>query len=126
MLYAAILAHYVADGHVPLHAVVNYDGQLTGQQGLHSRWEAELFERNRATLKIAPPPVAAGDQPARLHVRRRCWPATATPPNVLESDQKAAAGREFYDDAYFEAFAKGTLPVLEQRAERFDHAPWRR
>ena len=45
-LYAAVLAHYVADGHVPLHAVVNYDGQLTEQQGLHSRWETELFERN--------------------------------------------------------------------------------
>ena len=29
VLYAAILAHYVSDGHVPLHAVVNYDGQLT-------------------------------------------------------------------------------------------------
>ena len=36
-LYSAILAHYVADGHVPLHAVVNYDGQMTGQRGLHSR-----------------------------------------------------------------------------------------
>ena len=35
--------------------------------------------------------------------------------NVLESDTKAAAGREFYDDAYFEAFASGTLPVLERR-----------
>ena len=35
--------------------------------------------------------------------------------NVLESDKKAAEGREFYDDAYFEAFAAGTLPMLEQR-----------
>ena len=51
VLFSAILAHYVSDGHVPLHGVVNYDGQLTGQQGVHSRWEAELFERNRATLR---------------------------------------------------------------------------
>jgi len=34
---------------------------------------------------------------------------------VLESDQKAAAGREFYDDGYYEAFADRTLPVLERR-----------
>ena len=34
---------------------------------------------------------------------------------MLESDKKAAEGREFYDDAYFEAFAAGTLPTLEQR-----------
>ncbi len=68
-LYSAVLAHYVSDGHVPLHAVVNYDGQLTQQQGLHSRWESELFERNRATLKIAPPSIAERRQSARLHVR---------------------------------------------------------
>jgi hypothetical protein len=35
--------------------------------------------------------------------------------NVLDSDRKAAEGREFYDDAYFEAFAKGTLSTLERR-----------
>jgi hypothetical protein len=35
--------------------------------------------------------------------------------NVLAADKTAAAGREFYDDAYFEAFGKGTLPTLERR-----------
>ena len=34
---------------------------------------------------------------------------------VLEADQKAAEGREFYDDGYFEAFAAEQLAVLEQR-----------
>ena len=52
--YAAVLSHYVSDGHVPLHAVVNYDGQLTHQNGLHGRWEGELFERTRDRLTIAP------------------------------------------------------------------------
>jgi hypothetical protein len=52
--YAAILFHYVSDGHVPLHSVVNYDGQLTNQHGLHGRWESELVERNRAAITIAP------------------------------------------------------------------------
>jgi hypothetical protein len=36
-------------------------------------------------------------------------------PNVLDSDRKAAEGREFYDDAYFAAFATGTLSTLERR-----------
>ena len=35
-LYSAIVAHYVGDGHVPLHSVVNYDGQRTNQHG-HSQ-----------------------------------------------------------------------------------------
>ncbi len=34
---------------------------------------------------------------------------------VLAADQKAAAGREFYDDEYFAAFSTAALPGLEQR-----------
>ena len=52
--YAAVLAHYVSDGHVPLHSVVNYNGQRTNQIGIHSRWESELFDRTRTRLKLAP------------------------------------------------------------------------
>jgi hypothetical protein len=42
---AAILCHYVGDLHVPLHTTVNHDGQLTGQHGVHHRWETGLVER---------------------------------------------------------------------------------
>lgn len=38
------LGHYVADAHVPLHTTSNYDGQLTGQAGLHALWESRLPE----------------------------------------------------------------------------------
>jgi hypothetical protein len=41
----AILSHYVADIHVPLHATENHDGEATGQRGVHSRWETGLVER---------------------------------------------------------------------------------
>jgi hypothetical protein len=114
VLYSAILAHYVSDGHVPLHAVVNYNGQLTGQDGLHSRWESELFERNRATLKIAPNPIAPVSNP-REFMFTTLLASNRDAANVLDSDKAAAAGRDFYDDAYFEALAKGTLPTLERR-----------
>jgi hypothetical protein len=113
-LYAAGLTHYVSDGHVPLHAVVNYNGQLTNQTGLHSRWESELFERNRAKLKIAPPPMKPIANP-RDFMFETLLASNRAAANVLESDTRAAEGREFYDDAYFEAFAKGTLPILEKR-----------
>lgn len=114
VLYAAVLAHYVSDGHVPLHAVVNYNGQLTGQEGVHSRWEAELFERNRHNLTIAPPATKPIANP-RDFMFETLLASNRAAANVLESDRKAAAGREFYDDPYFEAFAAGTLPVLEKR-----------
>ena len=37
------LGHYVADSHVPLHTTKNYDGQLTGQKGIHAFWEWPIF-----------------------------------------------------------------------------------
>jgi hypothetical protein len=41
---SAELGHYVADAHVPLHATANYNGQLTGQQGIHGFWESRVPE----------------------------------------------------------------------------------
>ncbi|HWZ36433.1 MAG TPA: zinc dependent phospholipase C family protein [Mucilaginibacter sp.] len=46
---SANLGHYIADAHVPLHLTQNYDGQLSGQTGLHAFWESripELFAAN--------------------------------------------------------------------------------
>ena len=41
---AAELGHYVADAHVPLHTTENYNGQLTGQLGIHAFWESRIPE----------------------------------------------------------------------------------
>src|SRR5690606_36109674 len=41
---SANLAHYIADAHVPLHLVLNHDGQLTAQDGIHALWESRLPE----------------------------------------------------------------------------------
>jgi hypothetical protein len=38
------IGHYIADLHVPLHSTENYDGQLTGQSGIHALWESRLPE----------------------------------------------------------------------------------
>lgn len=39
---SADLGHYVADAHVPLHTTQNYNGQMTGQEGIHALWETRL------------------------------------------------------------------------------------
>lgn len=39
---AADLGHYVGDAQVPLHCTKNYNGQLTGQKGIHALWETRL------------------------------------------------------------------------------------
>lgn len=42
--YSADLGHYVGDAHVPLHTTENYNGQLSGQVGIHGFWESRLPE----------------------------------------------------------------------------------
>ncbi len=42
--YSADLGHYIGDAHVPLHTTENYNGQLSGQTGIHGFWESRLPE----------------------------------------------------------------------------------
>ncbi len=41
---SAEIGHYIADAHVPLHTSQNYDGQFTGQKGIHALWESRIPE----------------------------------------------------------------------------------
>lgn len=41
--YATDLAHYAGDAHMPLHLTRNYDGQYSGQHGVHSRFESTMI-----------------------------------------------------------------------------------
>lgn len=41
---SADIGHYAGDLHVPLHTTENYDGQLSGQKGIHGFWESRLPE----------------------------------------------------------------------------------
>jgi hypothetical protein len=50
MLKAADLGHYVADCHNPLHITENYDGQLTNQNGVHSRYETTMINADSSLL----------------------------------------------------------------------------
>ena len=41
---SADIGHYIADANVPLHTSENYNGQFTGQEGIHGLWETRLPE----------------------------------------------------------------------------------
>ncbi len=51
-LTAANLGHYVADPHQPLHATVNYNGELTGNKGIHSRYETTMLGKYAAEIIV--------------------------------------------------------------------------
>ena len=45
MRLSAEIGHYASDAHVPLHTTENYNGQLTGQIGIHALWESRIPEK---------------------------------------------------------------------------------
>jgi hypothetical protein len=111
---SAVLAHYVQDGFVPLHTVKNYNGQLTRQHGIHYRWETDLVIRYRTVLRLEPPPLRPVPDPRAFmfEVLEESFPHAAA---ILAADKAAAAGRDVYDDAYFERLFAESRPVLEDR-----------
>ena len=114
MHFASWLAHYAADGCVPLHSVTNYNGQLTQQTGVHARWEAGMFERYRDQLTIAPKPLAPVSDP-RGFIFDRLVEDTTFVPALLKADLDAIGTRDVYDDAYYEAFFRAQKGTMEQR-----------
>lgn len=55
---AGPLAHYAEDLHNPLHLTENYNGQLTGNTGIHSRYESQMISRHLNDLIITSTPAA--------------------------------------------------------------------
>jgi len=116
ILFSAWLAHYTSDSHVPLHAVANYDGQLTQQWGLHARWESTMFERYLGRLTIAPQAMAPVKDP-RTFLFDALLQDTQLVPALLKSDLDAIGNRDVYDDAYYEAFFASNRAVMERRLD---------
>jgi hypothetical protein len=112
--FASIAAHYIQDAHQPLHATDNYDGGATGQDGVHSRFEATLFSRYESKLAITPPPVKPITNP-RDFAFDTLLASNRLVEKVLAADKAAVAGKDVYDDDYFDKFFAGIKGVLEQR-----------
>jgi hypothetical protein len=114
VLFAAVTSHYIQDAHQPLHASVNYDGQLTGNYGIHARFERDLFERFQSRLTVTPAKPSA-----ILNVRDAAFDALLAShqlvDRLLTADREAIGSKDTYDDAYFEAFFVKVQPVLERR-----------
>jgi hypothetical protein len=114
VMFTGALAHYVQDAHQPFHASINYDGQLTGNAGIHARFERDLFEKYRSRLQVTP----SAPRPI-TNLRDTLFDALLTSYQLVESllaaDRDAVAGRDLYDDQYFEKFFARVRPILERR-----------
>jgi len=51
------IGHYVGDAHQPLHCTANYNGQFTGNGGIHSRYETTMINAFQSLLTVTPESV---------------------------------------------------------------------
>lgn len=117
---SADLAHYVADAHIPLHTTDNFDGQQTGDNGVHARFEYMVLEQFPHIFTFDPMPAGEiVDVPARV------WAillsSNIAVPDVLKADRNNAyENREA--DGYSIARAVETHgPLLARQANHSAH-----
>ena len=113
-LFSAVASHYIQDAHQPFHASNNYNGQLTGNTGIHSRFERDLIERfeSRLTLTPAAPRGVMNPRDAAFDVLLSSYKLIDP---ILKADTESAAGKDTYDDDYYERLFTKVRPILEQR-----------
>jgi len=114
VLFAGVASHYIQDAHQPFHATNNFDGQLTGNNGIHARFERDLFERFESRLSVDParPTAMINPRDAAFEILLASFPLVDV---ILRADRDAVAGKDTYDAAYYEAFFAAVRPTLEKQ-----------
>lgn len=77
---ATDLGHYIADANVPLHTTKNYNGQLSGQHGIHGFWESRLPELFSPDYDLL-----TGKAVYEKNIRERSWQAVLEAHAALDS-----------------------------------------
>ncbi|NQV38848.1 MAG: hypothetical protein HQ509_12685 [Candidatus Marinimicrobia bacterium] len=119
IILMAAIGHYIADTHMPLHTVANYNGQNTGNKGVHFRWESQLVNNY---IEIIEPdqPVGGLSVPSNevFNIIIESFSSHAT---ILDADSYARENLsesekdtlESYDDG---EFLKLYLPKLYEKS----------
>jgi hypothetical protein len=114
VLFSAVTAHYIQDAHQPFHATDNYDGQSTGNAGIHARFERDLIERFESRLKLTPAAAKPIANPRDASFEA-LLAGYLLVDQILKADTEAVAGKDSYDDEYFEKFFGKVQPLLERQ-----------
>ena len=97
---AAELGHYVADSHQPLHLTLNYNGQLTGNYGIHSRYETHMINPHLSELPL-PDTTSAHWSSVIDSVFRYIDEIYPFVSDIMAADDLASAQDPDYNSAYY-------------------------
>ena len=116
-LTIADLCHYVGDATQPLHCTQNYNGQLTGNTGIHSRYESTMMSSHIGDLSTPVMPFAEYASPvdAMFGIVSGSWDEVDA---VLQADNtaKAASGGSF-NSVYYASLWNSTQGFTRTRID---------
>ncbi|HTT33254.1 MAG TPA: hypothetical protein VMH48_06605 [Methylomirabilota bacterium] len=110
-LDAALLANYVAETHDPFNTTDNFDGQLSGQTGIHDRFGSTLIERYASFFPMRPNDAAFISDPTD-YAFEACLRSHSWLENILFADRTALHGENSYTDEYYDRFYNQAAAVL--------------
>jgi hypothetical protein len=134
IFYATDMGHYIGDANVPLHTSLNYDGQLTGQRGLHALWESvipeleldqyKFYNHHKATY-LAQPEMEIWEAIRRAHIlvgdmlqKEREVSRQFTDATKYRLQTRNGREVRLYTPAFAKAYAAGLQPTINDQLIR--------
>ncbi len=116
------LSHYVADACQPLHTTSNYDGQKTGNTGVHAAFETDLIDRRKAAYRLEtvperPPAFGPISDPRALIFEAILESSRQVAP-LLEADTRAVLAVKKQRADYYELMEERAGPIARERLTR--------
>ncbi|HUW06726.1 MAG TPA: T9SS type A sorting domain-containing protein [Williamwhitmania sp.] len=102
VLTAADMGHYVGDGHMPLHITSNYNGQLSGNYGIHSRYESDMVDAHIYDFNYTAESISLIPD-VQQYILNYIYDSHTYIDTVLKSDNYAKALDSSYGDVYIAA-----------------------
>jgi hypothetical protein len=122
LLFASDLGHYVADGHMPLHICANYDGQISGNDGIHSRYESTMINNNLASIAYTGDSIAEIPD-IRDYIFNYLYKNFPYADSVITADNYAKSiSTNYYSTAYKQALWNYTKTFTIQLFKEASHA----
>ena len=127
----ADLCHYVGDACQPLHCTQNYDGQMTGNNGVHSRYETTMMSSHIADLTTPITPVTYYPDPveAMFEIIDDSW-AGVSPLLQADNTARTVSGGSFNSVYYAslwsntESMTRGRVNVAAVATASFVYTAW--
>jgi hypothetical protein len=102
-LDAAFLANFVAEAHDPFNTTENYDGRLTGQNGINDRFNSVLIARYGSFFPMSTHDAFFISDPTD-YAFDACLEAHSLVESLLLADRHAIKGLTSYTDEYYDRF----------------------